>query len=253
MAQDLSGRVAIVTGAAQGIGAAYAKALAAAGAKVVVSDIASGASVVDAIQSAGGTAMNIEADVTSAASVRALVDRTITTYGRIDILINNAAIFGQVTLKPFTEITSEEWDRMMAVNVRGSFEAAKAVVPQMKKQGYGKIVNIASGTVYKGAPMLMHYVCSKGAVIAMSRCMARELGADGIRVNTLAPGLTMSDNVLANPAWSKMIVEGNTATRALKREQVPEDLTGTMVYLCSAASDFMTGQVMVVDGGSALN
>ena len=220
---------------------------------MVVSDIAPVAKVVSEIQAAGGMALGVEADVTRAESVRALAERTIAAYGRIDILVNNAAMFGNLGLKPFMDISSDEWDRVMAVNVRGSFECVKAVVPQMKKQGYGKIVNIASGTVFKGVPMLLHYVCSKGAVVAMSRAMARELGEHGIRVNTLAPGLIMSENVVSNPAWSKALIEGNTASRALKREAVPEDLTGTMVYLCSADSDFMTGQVVVVDGGSVMH
>ena len=141
----------------------------------------------------------------------------------------------------------------MAVNVRGPFECAKAVVPQMRAQGYGKIVNIASGTVFKGAPFLLHYVTSKGAVVAMTRALARELGDAGIRVNTLAPGLTASENTRANPAWQGVAAANNIASRAIKREVTPEDLCGTLVYLVSAESDFVTGQVVVVDGGSVMH
>jgi NAD(P)-dependent dehydrogenase (short-subunit alcohol dehydrogenase family) len=141
----------------------------------------------------------------------------------------------------------------MAVNVRGPFECSKAVLPAMRAQGYGKIINIASGTVFKGAPMLLHYVSSKGAVVAMTRSMARELGDAGIRVNTLAPGLTSSENTVANPAWQGAVSANNIARRAIKREVTPEDLCGTLLYLASPASDFVTGQVVVVDGGSVMH
>jgi NAD(P)-dependent dehydrogenase (short-subunit alcohol dehydrogenase family) len=166
------------------------------------------------------------------------------------VLVNNAAIFGNLTLKPFEEIDSAEWDRVMAVNVRGPFECARAVSPVMRRQNYGKIINVASGTVFKGTPLFLHYVSSKGAVVAMSRCLARELGSHNICVNTIAPGLTLSAKVVANPDWQGDIGSGIVASRALKREQLPDDLSGTLVYLASAASDFVTGQVIVVDGGS---
>jgi NAD(P)-dependent dehydrogenase (short-subunit alcohol dehydrogenase family) len=141
----------------------------------------------------------------------------------------------------------------MAVNVRGVFECSKAAAPIMRQQKYGKIINVASGTVFKGTPMMLHYVTSKGAVVAMTRCLARELGDDGIRVNCVAPGLIMSDNVRANPAWAETLVASNIATRAIKREAVPEDLLGTIVFLSSPDSDFMTGQTIVVDGGSVMH
>lgn len=249
----LQDRVAIVTGAAQGIGARYAHALAAEGAAVLCADVADAAPVAAAIVSAGGRALAVHADVTSAESVRAMAGSAMEAFGRIDVLVNNAGLFANLALKPFEEISSAEWDRVMAVNVRGPFECAKAVVPFMRGQQYGKIINIASGTVFKGAPMLLHYVSSKGAVVAMTRSMARELGDHGIRVNTLAPGLTASENTLANPAWQGAVSANNIASRAIKREVQPEDLCGTLVYLASEASDFVTGQVLVVDGGSVMH
>ncbi len=253
MAKRLEGRVAIITGAAQGIGAVYAHALADEGAAVVVSDLLDAGPVAEAIRQAGGRALALKTDVTDPASAQSMVADTVKAFGAIDILVTTAALFGNLSLKPVTEIDSAEWDRVMAVNVRGVFECVKAAVPEMQKRKYGKIVNIASGTVFKGSPLLLHYVTSKGAVVAMTRCLARELGDDGIRVNTLAPGLVMSDNVIANPAWKGAIVANNIASRAIKKDLYPSDLTGTLVYLCSAESDFVTGQVVVVDGGSVMH
>lgn len=249
----LEGRVAIVTGAAQGIGARYAKALAAAGAKVSVSDVLDPKPVAAEIDRAGGQAIALHCDVTDPRSIQAMVADTVKAFGKIDILVANAGIFANLRFKKFTELTSEEWDRVMAVNVRGVFECAKAVAPEMKKNGYGKIVNIASGTVFKGTPMLLHYVTSKAAVVGMTRCLARELGDDGIRVNSLAPGLVLSEGVQSNTAWTRDLIAGNTSTRALKRDAAPEDMTGTLIYLCSADSDFVSGQCVVVDGGSVMH
>lgn len=249
----LSGRVAIVTGAAQGIGAQYAKALAAEGAAVMVADLQDAAPVAQAIVAAGGRALSVSVDVTDPASVKHMVAETVGQFGSLDILVNNAALFAKLALKPFEEIDSAEWDRVMAVNVRGSFECTKAAAPEMRKKKYGKIVNIASGTVFKGAPLLLHYVTSKGAVIAMTRCLARELGDDGIRVNTLAPGLVMSEGVRAHADWKGATLNNNIASRAIKREATPADMCGTLIYLCSPESDFVTGQVLVVDGGSVMH
>ncbi|MBV6486885.1 MAG: SDR family NAD(P)-dependent oxidoreductase [Xanthobacteraceae bacterium] len=246
----LSGKVAIVTGAAQGIGAAYAKALAAEGAKLGLCDLKAPDAVVKEITAAGGEALSLACDVTDARAVANLAAETERAFGGIHILVNNAGIFASLALKPMSEIDSKEWDLVMAVNVRGSFECAKAVLPVMRRQKYGKIINIASGTVFKGAPMLLHYVSSKGAVVAMTRALAREVGGDGIRVNCLAPGLTMSEGVLANSDWAGAVVANNVASRCIKRDATPEDLTGAVVFLASAESDFMSGQTMVVDGGS---
>jgi NAD(P)-dependent dehydrogenase (short-subunit alcohol dehydrogenase family) len=249
----MDGRVALVTGAAHGIGAAYACGLAAAGAKVCVLDVRDPAAVARRICDAGGEAIAAECDVTDAKSVAAAVARTIDRFGHVDVLVNNAGLFTNLAFKPLLEIDSAEWDRVMAVNVRGVFECVKAVVPDMRKRRYGKIINIASGTVFKGTPLLLHYVTSKGAIVAMTRSLARELGDDGIRVNTLAPGLVMSEGVLENPSWSRAMVAGNVATRSLKREALPEDMLGTLLYLASADSDFVTGQMVVVDGGSVMH
>ena len=249
----LEGRVAIVTGAAQGIGAAYAHALAQHGAAVVCADVLDSAPVASAIREAGGRAIAARTDVSDSVSVAKMITSTIDAFGRIDVLVNNAALFGTLSLKPFEQISSEEWDRVMMVNVRGAFECAKAVAPQMRKNGSGKIINIASGTVYKGTPMMLHYVASKGAIIAMSRVLARELGNDGICVNSLAPGLTISESVAANPDWSGQWRDAVVNSRAIKRAQTPEDLLGALIFLSSAESDFMTGQVLVVDGGSSHN
>lgn len=246
----LEGRAAIITGAAQGIGAAYALAMAAAGAKLTLCDIAAPRETAAAVRDAGGTVIAVACDVTDRQAAEAMAAATMSEYGGIQILVNNASIFAALSLKPAEQIEGAEWDRVMAVNVRGSFECARAVIPAMRSQNYGKIVNIASGTVFKGAPMMLHYVASKGAVVAMTRSLARELGKDGIRVNCLAPGLTMSAGVQANSDWSASISAANIGSRCLQREAKPEDLTGTLVYLSSASSDFMTGQTVVVDGGS---
>jgi NAD(P)-dependent dehydrogenase (short-subunit alcohol dehydrogenase family) len=253
MAGGLKDKVAIVTGAAQGIGAAYATALVERGAMVAICDVISTDTAVANLQKAGGQAIGFDCDITSSKSVQAMVDATVERFGRIDILVNNAGLFGNLPLKPFNEIDSAEWDRVMAVNVRGSFECVKAVAPHMIRQQYGKVVNVSSGTVFKGTPMLLHYVASKGAVVAMTRCLARELGDSGIRVNAIAPGLVMSENVVGNPAWKREIVANNTASRAIKREAIPDDVIGALLFLCSPDSDFVTGQTLVVDGGSVMH
>jgi NAD(P)-dependent dehydrogenase (short-subunit alcohol dehydrogenase family) len=243
-------KIAIVTGAAQGIGAAYARALAAEGAKLGLCDLATPTAIADEIVQAGGEALAQACDVTNRASVEAFVAEVQRRFGGVHILVNNAGLFANLRLKSFVDIDDTEWDRVMAVNVRGSFECARAVFPAMKRQGYGKIINIASGTVFKGAPLMLHYVSSKGAVVGMTRALAREVGDHGICVNCLAPGLTMSEGLLANQDWAGPIVSNNIASRCIKREAQPKDLTGAMLFLASPESDFMSGQTVVVDGGS---
>lgn len=249
----LEGRVAIVTGAAQGIGAHYARTMAAEGAKMVVTDILDPADTVAAITDAGGEAIGLNTDVTDEASVAEMVDKTLEAFGKIDILVTNAAIFGILPRQKFEDIPQEEWDRVMRVNVRGVWQCVKAVVPHMRKQKYGKIVNISSGTVFKGTTNLLHYVSSKGAIVAFTRAVAREIGDDNICINAIAPGLTESENVLANESYQAGGKQANIAQRSLKRGQVPEDLTGAVIFLSSTESDFMTGQTMVIDGGSAMH
>ena len=245
----LDGRVAIVTGAAQGIGAAYAKRFAEEGAKVAICDVLDCTNVVNTIQQSGGEAFGMEVDVSDEAQVGALVAKTVETFGKVDVMVPNAAIFAALSRRSFLDIGVEEWDRVMAVNVRGVFVCLKAVVPQMKEQGYGKIVNISSATVQAGVPWFLHYVSSKGAVDAMTRAAARELGDFGIRVNSIAPGFTMSEQIESQREDLQFNLDMNLAGRAFKREEMPEDLLGTMVFLASAESDFMSGQTVVVDGG----
>lgn len=248
----LAGKVAVVTGAAQGIGQAYALALAKAGAKVSVSDVVEPADTVRKIIDLGGQAVGAVADVTDQASLEAMVAATMRAYGRLDVLVNNAALFASLQMQEFSRIANEEWDRVMAVNVRGTWQCIKAAVPAMEKSGGGSIVNISSATVFKGSPMLAHYVASKGAIVALTRSLARELGPKGIRINAIAPGLVMSANVEQHDDWKKNAA-AIVAGRALKRESVPDDLSGTLLFLASDESGFMTGQTLVVDGGIVMH
>jgi NAD(P)-dependent dehydrogenase (short-subunit alcohol dehydrogenase family) len=253
MTKLLTGKVAAVTGAAQGLGAAFALALAEQGATVIVGDLASTDATCAALRAAGGEAHGMPLDVTQSESVTSFAKEAVDRFGRLDILVNNAAISGGIQLQSLVNVSSEEWDRVMMVNVRGTFECIKAVAPLMKANGYGKIINLTSGTAIKGSPGLPHYVASKGAIISLTRAAARELGSDGIRVNALAPGLTMSEAMKSNPSWSDTVIANNIASRALKREAMPDDLLGALIFLASPASDFVTGQTLSVDGGSVMN
>jgi NAD(P)-dependent dehydrogenase (short-subunit alcohol dehydrogenase family) len=245
----LEGRVAIVTGGARHIGAAYCRKLAAEGAAVVIADILDGNSVAEDIRSKGGNALALKIDVSKEEDTNRMAAETVKAFGRIDVLVNNAAIFINIQRHPFYEITAEEWDRVSAVNIKGPFLCAKAVFPQMKEQNSGKIINISSSTAYWGTPNFLHYVASKAALIGMTRSLARELGEYGICVNAIAPGLVEHEGQNA----PKVLTELQLKARSIKRLETPEDLFGTVIFLASPDSDFMTGQTIVVDGGSVFH
>ncbi len=248
----LSGRTAIVTGGAKGIGRHYSEALAAEGAGVVIADIADGSEAADEIAAKHGanSTMSVSCDVSDETQVKELVARAVERFGKVDILINNAALFAPLQHTKVQDIDVDLWDKVMAINVRGSFLMVKHVVPHMIARKYGKIVNIGSGTVYKGLPGMLHYTSSKGAIATFTRTLSRELGEHNICVNTLAPGLVMSDTLVASGSHDAALQARVVGSRAFKRDQLPPDLLGALVFLSAPDSDFMTGQTIAVDGGS---
>jgi len=250
----LKDKVAIITGAARGLGAAFAKGFGKEGAMIVIGDIRDGKNVVDAIVQAGGQAIYVKTDVTKQDQCNALAKAAVDRFGSIDILVNNAGVL--VTIKPFMEVTTEEWMDVMGTNTLGPFHCTKAVFPFMKDKG-GKIINISSGTIFEGVPGLPHYISSKGAVMAFTRGMARELGQYKINVNAIAPGFTHSeggdefDRVKKFP--SVPLDEVQMPMRCIRRPTYPEDLVGTAIYLASEDSQLITGQLIVHDGGLSLH
>lgn len=254
MSGRLDGKVAIVTGGAHGIGKAYCLGLASEGAKVGIADLDTKAAeeVARLIEDTGGEALAIRTDVADQESTLDMARKTVERFGTVDILINNAAIFEQVAMSRvgFMDLEEKEWDQLMAVNLKGPWLCARAVFPHMKEQGSGKIINIASGTVFNGGATRPHYVASKAGVIGLTRNLAREVGQYGINVNTLAPGSTLTDDL---PEGADLEMRQRAAQgRALKRVETPADLVGAAIFLSSSDSDFITGQIVNVDGGSTM-
>jgi len=248
---ELKDKVVIVTGSGKNIGKLYAERFAEKGAKVTVCDIVDCTETEKTIKSMGGEVLSLKTDITSEKDTVEMAKKTVERFGRIDILVNNAAIWGGMALKPFYETSVEEWDKMMAVNLKGMFLCCKAVFPYMKKQQRGKIVNIASVAFIFAPPFTLPYNTSKGGVVVLTRTMARELGEFNINVNCVAPGL-----VLNEPSKGQIPEEEfkrDISTRSLKRAQEPDDLVGTVMFLSSEESDFVTGQTIVVDGGSLMH
>jgi NAD(P)-dependent dehydrogenase (short-subunit alcohol dehydrogenase family) len=249
----LDGKVAIVTGAAPGpkaaLGSVFAKALAAEGAKVVVADMKDCSAVASEIACQGGAAQAVAVDVRDAKSVAAMVAETEKTFGRLDILVNNAAIGSNIPPIAIEDIDVALWDEFMAVNVRGTFLCSKAAIAAMRRHDYGKIINLSSTTMLSGLSHRLHYVTTKGAIAAMTHSMARELGGFGIRVNSLAPGLVMNDSVAAAMAGRPGLHDFVLSTRAIKKDVFADELVGTLIYLASPESDAVTGQFLIVDNG----
>ncbi len=244
----LDKKTAVVTVAAQGIGARLAAGLAEDAASDVVVDVIEGGEVSGHIHRNGGDALACIADVTDDVSLGEMVAKAEAAFGGIDILVNNAALFGKLQISALEAIDYEEWDRVMRVNARGVLQCVKAVLPSMEKRGGGSIINVSTNRIYRGFPGLLHYDASKGAVAAMTKSMAMELGDRNIRVNAIAPGLTMSENVMAKTGIderNEAVVQG----RALKRAQQPEDLVGAVLFFASETSGFISGQSLIVDGG----
>jgi NAD(P)-dependent dehydrogenase (short-subunit alcohol dehydrogenase family) len=245
MSGSLDGRVAIVTGAAQGIGNAIANGLASEGARIVVADLNRAEDAAREFE--GGIGLTV--DVADEEQVERMAQQVVEHCGSIDILVNNAGLYASLAMRPFTEIPADEWRQVMDVNVLSMFLTCRAVVPRMRERGGGRIVNISSGTPFRGVPFLLHYVTSKGAIVALTRALAKELGRDDVLVNCVAPGFTMSEGVRQHPEVIEALREVSVSARTLQRDQEPEDVVGAVVFLCSPGAAFVTGQTIVIDGG----
>ena len=245
-----SGQVAIVTGGAMGIGRAIVQALLAEGAKVVIADRDGAAEAATALDNARNSVIGVACDVSSRNDTEAMADAALEAFGRIDVLVNNAGVYSSLKMTPFEDLSVDEWRQVLDVNVIGQALATRAVAPAMRRQGGGSIVNVSSGTPFKGVPFMLHYVASKGAVNAMTKALAKELGTADIRVNAVAPGFTLSDGVLDNPHQLETLQEVSRQARVLQRDQHPDDIVGAVIYFASQDSAFVTGQTLVVDGGA---
>jgi 3-oxoacyl-[acyl-carrier protein] reductase len=250
---DLTGRVVVITGGGKGIGKVYSQEFAKAGARVVAADIdgAAAKAVATELSGQGLAAIGLETDIASEASTAAMAQAALDQYGTIDVLINNASLMSVLARRSWLEIPAEEWDRVMAVNLRGMFLSCRAVFPAMQAKKRGKIVNISSSRVWDGTPNRLHYTTSKAGVIGFTRALAREVGELGITVNAVTPGMTQSETQVASSSGNYLAAR--VAGRAIERVQVPADLVGAVMFLSSAASDFMTGQTVNVDGGRAMH
>jgi NAD(P)-dependent dehydrogenase (short-subunit alcohol dehydrogenase family) len=246
---SLDGKVAVVTGAAKGIGRAIADGLAAEGARIVVADLSGAEEAAQDFPDGVG----VTADVSKEDDVQRLADAAIEQCGSIDILVNNAGLYASLAMRPFEQIPLDEWRQVMDINVASMFLTCRAIVPRMRESGGGKIVNISSGTPFRGVPFLLHYVTSKGAIVAFTRALAKEVGKDKVLVNCVAPGFTMSAGVEEHPEVVEALRNVSVSARTLQRDQVPEDVVGAVVYLCGPGSDFVTGQTIVIDGGQTFH
>ena len=250
---DFTGRGVLVTGGGKGLGKVYVEEFAKAGAHVVAADIdvQAAEAVASSLQGSGLSALGIGVDVADEDSTRAMAKATLDRFGAIDVLINNASLMSVLPRRSWLEIPVDEWDRVMAVNLRGMFLCCRAVFPAMQAQKRGKIVNISSSRVWEGAPNRLHYTTSKAGVIGLTRALAREVGEFGITVNALTPGMTQSETQVASSSGNYLATR--IAGRAIERVQVPADLVGAVMFLSSPASDFMTGQTINVDGGKSMH
>lgn len=247
---DLADKVAIVTGGAMGIGYAICEALAMRGASIVIADLKGGKAAAEKLRLGGYKAIDVTADVSSEEDAPRMVDAALEAFGRADILVNNAAIYSTLQLKPFEQLTVAEWRKMLDVNVIGQFLCCRAALPAFKAQGGGRIINISSGVAFKGNPGMLHYVASKGAIVSMTRSLASELGQYGVLVNSVAPGFTLSDGVHKNPELASTVSGFSVQNRVLKRDMLPGDVVGAVGFFAGPHSAFITGQTLVVDGGA---
>lgn len=250
---DLKDKRIIVTGAASGIGRSIAAALAKRGASVVATDVRAPDETVEAIRQAGGRGLALAADVTDPVQINDMVAECLGKLGGIEGLVNNAGIYSTIVPRPFEQIDLEEWRKLFEVNVFGLARCCQAVAPHMRAAGGGRIVNIISGVPFKGIPFMLHYVASKGAVLGMTRSLAKELGPANILVNGVAPGFTLSDGVMQNPVQLEKLREISRNARSLTRDQVADDVVGAVGFFMSEGADFITGQTLLVDGGSHFN